>query len=110
MADTFLGDRVNILGKIFLLIVGTLWLIWKKKNTWMFLFDTFLYFNMRLIINMKLFFTHFITLASPLKIFYGYFKYQLYTTIDFTWMWPLHECDDLQTEEIWKPLCSSLAD
>ena len=59
---------------------------------------------------MKLFFTHVITLASPLKIFYDYFKYQFYTTIEFTWMWPPHECDDLQTEEILKSFCSSLAD
>ena len=97
-------------GQDFPLNSGNTMINLEKKNTWMFLFDTFLYFNMRLIINMKLFFTHFITLASPLKIFYSYFKYQFYTTIDFTWMWPLHECDDLQTEEIWKPLCSSLAD
>ena len=33
-----------------------------------------------------------------------------YTTIDSLWMWPLHECGYLQTEDIWKPLYSSLTE
>ena len=57
--DTFIGDicysghfcehHVNILGKTYLLIADTLWLVGKKKIC-MFLIDTFLYFNMKLII------------------------------------------------------------
>ena len=43
-----------------------------------------------------------------MKNIYGYFKLQSCTTIDSTWMWPLHECDDLQTDEIWKQLDYSL--
>ena len=58
----------------------------------------------------KLFFTYVITLASPQKIFYGYFKSKSYTTIDSTWIWPLHECDDLKSEEIWKPHDFSLVE
>ena len=50
MADTFFEHRVNILSKIYLLIADTLWLVGKIGNSRMFLFDTFLYFNMKLII------------------------------------------------------------
>ena len=49
----------------------------------MFLFDKFLYFNMKLNFS-KLFFTNVITLASPQKIFYGYFKSQSFTTVNST--------------------------
>ena len=47
----------------------------------MFLFYIFFYFNIQLIFRM-LFFTHIVTLASPLKILYGYIKSQSYTMID----------------------------
>ena len=50
IGDTFFEHRVNILGKIYLLIADTLWLVGKIENTWMFLLDTFLYFNMKFII------------------------------------------------------------
>ena len=43
----------------------------------------------------KLFFTHVISPVSPKKIVYRYFES------------PLHERDDLSTEEIWKPFYSS---
>ena len=70
IADTFLRDRpnrgqtllekplhnghsfehlVNILGKNYLLIVDILWLVGKKESTCMFLTDTFVYFNKKLI-------------------------------------------------------------
>ena len=50
IAGTFFKHRVYILGKIYLLIADTLWLVGKIENTWKVLFDTFLYFNMKLII------------------------------------------------------------
>ena len=63
-ADTFFEYRVNNLGKIYLLIVDTLWLVGKIENTRMFLFYTFLFFNMKLIIYFfQAFFIHVITLA-----------------------------------------------
>ena len=66
IVDTFFKHRVNILGKILLLIADTLRLVRKKENIYMFLFDAFLYFNIKLISNFsKLFFTHVMTLASP---------------------------------------------
>ena len=48
--DTAFEHRWNILGKIFLLIADPLWFVRKKGNTCIFLFDTFLSFNMKLII------------------------------------------------------------
>ena len=42
--------RVNILGKIYLLLADTSMIGWEKENTCTFLFDAFLYFNMKLII------------------------------------------------------------
>ena len=50
VGDNFYGHHVNILGKIYLLIVGTLWLVGKTENTCTFIYDTFLYFSMKLII------------------------------------------------------------
>ena len=81
-ADTSFEHRMNILGKIYLLIANTIWLVGKKESTCMFLFDTFLYFNMKLIFPM-LFFIYVITLASPWKILHGCFEFQSYTTTDF---------------------------
>ena len=57
IVDTSFEHRVNILGKIYLLIADTILLVGKKENTCIFLFDTFLYFNMKLIFPM-LFFSH----------------------------------------------------
>ena len=48
--ETFFKHHVNILGKIFILIADTLRLVQKKENTCMSLFDTFIYFNIKLII------------------------------------------------------------
>ena len=48
VADTSFEHRVNILGKIYLLIVDYDWL-GKKESTCVFLFDACLYFNMKLI-------------------------------------------------------------
>ena len=62
MADIFIADiyyrghffahRVSILGKIYVLIAETLWFVGKKENTCIILFDTFLYFNMKLMIKL----------------------------------------------------------
>ena len=48
---TFFEHRENILGKICLLIANTIWLVRKKENTYTFLFNTFLYFNTKVIIQ-----------------------------------------------------------
>ena len=50
IADTFFEHRVKILGKIYLLIADTLCLVGEIENTWMFLFGTFRYSNMKPII------------------------------------------------------------
>ena len=55
---------MNILGRIYLLIADTILLVGKKENICMFLFETFLYFNMKLIFPM-LFFTHVVALVFP---------------------------------------------
>ena len=50
IADTFFESHVIILDKIYLLVADTILLVEKKENTSMFLFETFLYFNIKLII------------------------------------------------------------
>ena len=50
IADTFFESHVIILDKIYLLVADTILLVEKKENTSMFLFETFLYFNRKLII------------------------------------------------------------
>ena len=49
IADTFFDHGVNIWGKIYYLIADNLWLVGKIENIYMFLFDTFLCLNMRLV-------------------------------------------------------------
>ena len=46
----FFEQRLNILGKTYMLTADTLWLVGKKENRYMFLIGTFLYFNIKLVI------------------------------------------------------------
>ena len=43
-----------------------------------------------------------------MKKVYRYFESQLNTTMDSFFQSLLQECDDLQSEEIWRPLCFCL--
>ena len=84
IADTFFEHCVSILGKIYLLIADTLWLVGKKENACMFLFDAFLYFNMKLVIYFfqTIFHSCYNSCISIKKIVYRYFESQSNTTID----------------------------
>ena len=74
----------------------------------MFLFDTFLYFNMELIIQFFQAIFHpcyksCISKKNSLKVFRVPIQHHDWLSFQS----PLHERDDLSTEEIWKPFYSS---
>ena len=109
---TFFEHRENILGKICLLIANTIWLVRKKENTYTFLFNTFLYFNTKVIIQ---FFQVIFHPCCNSCIFIKKNSLQVsgVPIQHHDWLFfqsPLHECDNLLTKEIWKPLFSSLAE
>ena len=79
---TFSERRVKILGKIYLLIADTIWLVEKKKTYAWFYLTHFFTLTWSSFNFSRLFFTHVISLASPLKkIVNRYFKSQSSTTI-----------------------------